>query len=165
MPPGGAHGEAAHAVAHAELEGAGEKALGRGADHQRLQDAETGMRLHDPLKTEDVRAGHQAVAVEGEEKLVPLAPAAGPVADIARLEPGVPVAPAIDRARAKERAEPGEGRLLRIGDLGIIRVGEDKDVELRPLPRRVDRGAGAREAVQRPLGSSLRRNIKSAVRP
>ena len=66
LPPGAADGIGAHAVAHAELEDARERADIRQADDQLLQDADLGVTLHDPDQADDRRTRHHAVGVQHE---------------------------------------------------------------------------------------------------
>ena len=99
-PPGLAHGVGAHAVAHAELEDARERAGRRHADHQALQDADLGVRLHHAHQAHDLVARHQAVGVERQHQRVVLAPAGAEVAHVAGLVAGVVGAAAVDDAVA-----------------------------------------------------------------
>ncbi|MND59351.1 hypothetical protein D3C80_505490 [compost metagenome] len=61
IPPRRAHGECAHAMAHAELEHPRKPAGRRHADHKRLQDTDLGPRLHRCDKPDDRITGHDAV--------------------------------------------------------------------------------------------------------
>ncbi|MNV95436.1 hypothetical protein D3C71_1903270 [compost metagenome] len=61
IPPRRAHGESAHAMAHAELEHPREPAGRRHADHKRLKNADLGPGLHRRDKADDRIAGHDAV--------------------------------------------------------------------------------------------------------
>ena len=71
LPPGAADRVGPHAVAHAELEDARERAGARQADDQLLQDADLGVRLHDPHQPHDRRARHHAVGIEHEHVIEP----------------------------------------------------------------------------------------------
>ena len=87
-------------MTHPELKQPREGAGRRGADDEALQDAETRMRLHDPLELQDRFARHQAVAVERQEERIVPAPAPHEVADIAGLPAGALLAPPVAGVRA-----------------------------------------------------------------
>ena len=138
-------------MAHPELEDPGEGG-GRGrADHQRLQDAQPRVALHDAGHAQDRLARHQAVGIERQEQVVALAPAPQEVADVAGLPGVVAGAAAIDGV-SEPRAPALHRRVLGGGDLGLGGVGEDEEVVGMPLPRQVQRAADLGEPRQRPVG-------------
>ncbi len=129
-------------MTHAELEDARERAGRRHADHQALQDADLGMRLHHAHQAHDLVARHQAVGVERQHERVVLAPAGAEVAHVAGLEAGVVGAAAIDDALAVGIGGlPGrDGRFLGGGDGGVVGVAQHEVAEGRALAGRVDAG-------------------------
>ena len=74
---------------HAELEQPRERARRGQADHQRLQDAERRIGLHDAHEAQHRFGGHEAVGVQRDREFVCVAPALAEIADIAGLEAGI----------------------------------------------------------------------------
>ena len=153
-PPGLPHGVGAHAVAHAELEDAGEGALGGHADDQALQDADLGMGLHHAGEAHDLLARHQAVGIERQHQRVVGAPAGAEVAHVAGLVACVVGAAAIDDAVAVGIGGlPGLDRLLLGGgDGGVVGVAQHEPGEGAALAGRIDAGLDRAQAQDGALG-------------
>ena len=101
LPPGGAQGIGAHAVAHPDLEQTRERRRVRQADDELLEDADLGALLDDPRQADDRLARHQAVGVEHEHEVEPMPVRAQEVPDIAGLVAGVVGTAAVVQALGK----------------------------------------------------------------
>ncbi len=125
-------------MAHAELEDARERAGRRHADHQALQDADLGMRLHHAHQAHDLVAGHQAVGVERQHQGVVLAPAGAEIAHVAGLVAGVVGAAPVDDAFAVGVSGlPGcDCRFLGGADGRVVGVAQHEVAEGSPSPAR-----------------------------
>ena len=85
----------AHAEPHAELKNAREGAGTRQAGHQRLQNADARLGLHDAHQAQHRRRRHHAVGIEHDGVFMLPPPLLAKIADIARLEAAAVLAPAI----------------------------------------------------------------------
>ena len=95
LPPCAANRVGAHAEPHTELEDT-RKGAGRGqTDHQRLNDSEFRLRLHDPRKPQHRRRRHDAIGIERNGDVMRRAPALAEVLDITGLEAGIVAAPPV----------------------------------------------------------------------
>ena len=132
LPPRAAERVGAHAEPHAELEDARERAGRRHADHEALQDSQLRLDLHDAHHAQDRLGGLERVRVERDGEVVVAAPAGAEIENVAGLEAGVVGAPPVGEFEAALplRLQRGEARLLDDGDLRIVGVAQDEDVEL-----------------------------------
>ena len=140
LPPRAAGRIGAHPVTHPELEDPGEGAGGRQADRQGLENAERRVSLHQPNQPHDRFAGHQAVGVQDDHVLEPVAPGGTEILDIADLLARVVGAAAIVKTvrPVGDRLPRGEAAFLLGGDFGFGRVRQKEDFKRRLL-------AGARQ--------------------
>ena len=149
LPPGTADRVGAHAEPHAELKDTGKGARGWHTDHQRLQNAQPRIDLHDAHQFEHELHGHDAVGVEHDRKIVVLAPAPAELGDIARLEPGIAGAAAVGEADAAAPGlrEMGETDVFGCGDGSIVCIAED--IEMEALAHAA-RGKALHHGIQQP---------------
>ena len=82
MPPGRTHCVGTHSKAHAVLKQSGERTRRRQADHKTLQDTQARIGLHHAHQSDDGAAGHEAVHVQRQRKVVLRAPALAKVSDV-----------------------------------------------------------------------------------
>ena len=108
LPPGAAGGVGPHGEPHAELKDAGEGRGRRHADHEALEDADLRRGLHDAHHAQDGGRRNEAVGVEGHGEVMRRAPAQAEIPDIAGLEAGIVVTPAI---RDRDAAAPFLGEV------------------------------------------------------
>ena len=97
---------------------------------QALDDAGVGIRLHGRREAHDRVPRHQAVGVEHDHMRVAAAPMGDEISDVASLAAPILAPPPVIDARLRQpRAHRQKGALLRDPDVGIGRVGDEKEVE------------------------------------
>ena len=113
-----------------------------------------GIDLHDAHHAQDRIRGLERVRVERDGEIVVGAPAGAEVENVAGLEAGVVGAPPVGELEAPFplRLQRGETRLFGRGDLRIIRVAENKDMELPREPGRDDPLHHRLDIADDPLG-------------
>src|SRR6516165_10689956 len=95
LPPGRADRVRPHAKSHAELEYSCKNADRWHADDQGLKNAKRWVCLRDAHQPQHCLGRHEAVCIHNESEIVALAPAVAEIADVARLESDIFLAPAV----------------------------------------------------------------------
>src|SRR5262249_22728021 len=89
LPPGDSDGMGPHGMPHAELEDARKSTLRRFADHERLEDAETGIRLHHPNQPKNGSGRHHAIGIQDDHVMEVTTTPQRELAEISCLEAAV----------------------------------------------------------------------------
>ena len=146
LPEGRSERVGPHAEPHAELEDAGKWTRAGQAGHQRLQDADLRVPLHDAHKPQHRLRRHQAVGIEHDGEWMQPAPAHTEFAQITRLESFALLSPSVGDLEGRSEAlrQGVRGLHLVRSDLGLAAVAQH--VEMKVL-----RLASGNQSVEHPF--------------